>query len=150
MSQKTPSDQGKNPAQTPAVPVHGRASASAAGFPEKQGLYDPANEKDSCGVGFICDIKGRPSRQIIEDALNMNCCMEHRGGVGYEKNTGDGAGILLGLPQKFLAKVAETDLGQALPEVGQFGVGNVFLPLDPAERSRCHRASEGVVVWMST
>ena len=50
--------------------------------PEKRGLYDPANEKDSCGVGFICDIKGRPSRQIVEDTLNMNSCMEHRGGVG--------------------------------------------------------------------
>ena len=106
-------------------------------FPAKQGLYDPANEKDSCGVGFVCDIKGRPSRSIIEDALNMNCCMEHRGGVGYEKNTGDGAGILLGLPHKFLGKVAESALATALPAPGDFGVGNVFLPNDEKARAHC-------------
>ena len=59
------------------------------GLPPKQGLYDPAFEKDSCGIGFVCDIKGRPSRVIVEDALGMNCSMEHRGGLGYETNTGD-------------------------------------------------------------
>jgi len=85
------------------------------GQPPKLGLYDPDTEKDSCGVGFICDIKGRPSRQIIEDARDMNCCMEHRGGVGYEKNTGDGAGMLLGLPDKFLRKIAKSDFGVDLP-----------------------------------
>ena len=116
-----------------------------AGFPEKQGLYDPANEKDSCGVGFICDIKGRPSRGIVEDALNMNCCMEHRGGVGYEKNTGDGAGILLGLPHKFLAKAASADLDTQLPAAGEFGVGNVFLPIDDDERERCKAVFEAEI-----
>ena len=70
-------------------------------LPAKHGLYDPANEKDGCGVGFICDIKGRPSHQIVADAAAMNCCMEHRGGVGYEKNSGDGAGILTGLPHAY-------------------------------------------------
>ncbi len=85
------------------------------GLPSKHGLYDPAQERDSCGVGFICDIKGRPSRRIIEDALAMNCCMEHRGGLGYEKNTGDGAGMLLGLPDKFLRRVAKSELGISLP-----------------------------------
>jgi Glutamate synthase domain 1 len=59
------------------------------GLPERQGLYDPNTEHDSCGVCFVCDIKGRPSRSIIEDAQSMNCCMDHRGGQGYEKNTGD-------------------------------------------------------------
>ncbi|MDA1073973.1 MAG: glutamate synthase-related protein, partial [Proteobacteria bacterium] len=105
--------------------------------PEKRGLYDPAFEKDSCGVGFICDIHGRPSRQIIEDAAKMNCCMEHRGGLGYEKNTGDGAGILVGLPHQFLVKVAKSDLGAELPERNAYGVGNVFLPTDNAERTHC-------------
>jgi len=114
-----------------------RVTESLTAFPAKQGLYDPANEKDSCGVGFICDIKGRPSRSIIEDALNMNCCMEHRGGVGYEKNTGDGAGILVGLPHKFLAKVAQTALGITLPAAGEFGVGNVFLPINDQARAHC-------------
>jgi len=110
---------------------------AGSAFPPKRGLYDPANEKDSCGVGFICDIKGRPSRSIVEDALSMNCCMEHRGGVGYEQNTGDGAGILLGLPRKFLARVARKELDRDLPEAGEFGVGNVFLPNDPAARKHC-------------
>ena len=86
------------------------------GLPRKQGLYDPALEKDSCGVGFICDIKGRPSREIIEYAEHMNCCMIHRGGVGYEKNSGDGAGILTGLPHEFLQGIAQQELGVDLPE----------------------------------
>ncbi|MEE3110151.1 MAG: hypothetical protein VX323_08905, partial [Pseudomonadota bacterium] len=81
------------------------------GLPERQGLYDPSTEHDSCGVGFVCDIKGRPSRSIITDAQNMNCCMDHRGGQGYEKNTGDGAGILTGLPHAFFAAVAQEELG---------------------------------------
>ncbi|MEJ2087362.1 MAG: glutamate synthase subunit alpha, partial [Gammaproteobacteria bacterium] len=113
--------------------------------PERRGLYDPANEKDSCGVGFICDIKGRPSRQIIDDALTMNCCMGHRGGVGYEKNTGDGAGILTGLPDKFLRRVAEAQLGIELPATGQYGVGNVFLPTDEAERDHCKTVFEAEI-----
>jgi len=112
------------------------------GLPPKLGLYDPDTEKDSCGVGFICDIKGRPSRQIIEDARDMNCCMEHRGGVGYEKNTGDGAGMLLGLPDRFLRRIAGADLGVELPEAGQYGVGNVFLPTDENERAHCQRVLE--------
>ena len=107
------------------------------GLPPKRGLYDPDSEKDSCGVGFICDIKGRPSRHIIEDAQAMNCCMEHRGGVGYEKNTGDGAGILVGLPDGFLRKVAQSDLNIDLPASGEYGVGNVFLPTDEAQREHC-------------
>ena len=107
-------------------------------LPEKAGLYDPANEKDGCGVGFICDIKGRPSHQIIADAAAMNCCMEHRGGVGYEKNTGDGAGILTGLPHAMLQDIAQQVFDQALPEPGGYGVGNVFLPTDATELSLIH------------
>ncbi len=112
------------------------------GLPPKRGLYDPDNEKDSCGVGFICDIKGRSSRQIVEDARTMNCCMEHRGGVGYEKTTGDGAGMLMGLPDKFLRKIAAVDLGVELPARGRYGVGNVFLPTDAAERAHCQQVLE--------
>jgi glutamate synthase (NADPH) large chain len=113
-----------------------------AGLPPRRGLYDPDLEKDSCGVGFICDIKGRSSREIIEQARDMNCCMEHRGGVGYEKNTGDGAGILVGLPDTFLRKIARSGLGVELPPRGQYGVGNVFLPTDTAERAHCVRVLE--------
>ena len=114
------------------------------GLPEQQGLYDPANEKDACGVGFVCDIKGRPSRQIVEEALHMNCCMEHRGGVGYEQNTGDGAGILLGLPDAFMRQQAEK-LGFSLPAAGEYGVGNVFLPRDESARALCMRTLEAQV-----
>ncbi len=116
---------------------HGRPSEPKDIWPSKRGLYDPDSERDNCGVGFVCDIKGRSSRQIILDAHDMNCCMEHRGGVGYEKNTGDGAGILVGLPDKFLRKIAETDLSATLPARGQYGVGNVFLPTDETERAHC-------------
>ena len=96
------------------------------GLPKRHGLYDPALEKDSCGVGFICDIKGRPSREIIEHAEHMNCCMVHRGGLGYEKNTGDGAGILTGLPHKFFVKIARDELKVELPDPGSYGAGIVF------------------------
>ena len=112
------------------------------GFPPASGLYDPANEKDACGVGFICDIKGRPSHQIVADAAFMNCCMEHRGGVGYETNTGDGAGILTGLPHKLLEHIAREELGVTLPATGDYGVGNVFLPVDEDERARCKAVFE--------
>ena len=114
-------------------------TAKLPGLPPKQGLYDPAFEKDSCGVGFICDIKGRASRGIVDDALSMNCCMEHRGGLGYEKNTGDGAGILLGLPDRFLRRAARDELGIDLPARGSYGVGIVFLPTDAGERETCRR-----------
>ena len=117
-------------------------TARTPGLPPKRGLYDPAFEKDSCGVGFICDIKGRPSRGIVEDALSMNCCMEHRGGLGYEKNTGDGAGILLGLPDRFLRRAAGGELGFDLPERGSYGVGIVFLPTDSGEREACKHVLE--------
>jgi glutamate synthase domain-containing protein 2/glutamate synthase domain-containing protein 1/glutamate synthase domain-containing protein 3 len=115
------------------------------GFPPASGLYDPANEKDACGVGFICDIKGRPSHQIVADAAFMNCCMEHRGGVGYETNTGDGAGILTGLPHKLLEHVAREELGVTLPATGNYGVGNVFLPVDDDERARCKAVFEAQI-----
>ncbi|MBT6450287.1 MAG: hypothetical protein HOK62_06185, partial [Verrucomicrobiales bacterium] len=68
------------------------------GFPKKQGLYDPANEKDSCGVGFVAHVKGVPSHQIVLDAIQMLKNMDHRGACGCEANTGDGSGILTGLP----------------------------------------------------
>ena len=77
------------------------------GFPEKTGLYDPAMEKDSCGVGFVANIKGQPSHQIMLDAYHINSRMDHRGGCGFEANTGDGAGILMALPHSFFQKIAK-------------------------------------------
>ena len=115
------------------------------GFPEKQGLYDPANEKDSCGVGFVANLKGEPNHQNVLDALQMLVNMEHRGGCGCEPNTGDGAGILVGLPESFLRKVAKDELGVSLPEKGQFGAGLVFLPKIDSERKKCIQAVEAII-----
>ena len=107
------------------------------GYPEKTGLYDPAQEKDSCGVGFVANIKGVPSRQIMLDAYHINSRMEHRGGCGFEANTGDGAGILIAIPHSFFQKIAEEELNSELPPVGQYAVGNIFFPVEKGEREIC-------------
>ncbi len=105
--------------------------------PSAEGLYDPANEHDSCGVGFVAHVKGQPSHQIVRDAEHLLCRMDHRGARGAESNTGDGAGILTALPHAFLARVAREELDAELPVPGRFGAGVVFLPRDEAERERC-------------
>ena len=115
------------------------------GPPPARGLYDPRFEHESCGVGFVCHIKGRASRGILDDAKHINCSMNHRGGIGYEPNTGDGAGVLTALPHKLLARVARRALGRELPGPGRYGVGNVFLPHDPAERRECKALVEATV-----
>ncbi|MDR1931706.1 MAG: glutamate synthase large subunit [Spirochaetales bacterium] len=101
--------------------------------PEKYGLYDPAFEKDSCGVGFVAHIKGKRSHSIISDAKEVLVNMAHRGAVGSEKNTGDGAGILVATPYEFLEKAARA-AGFTLPERGLYGAGIVFLSRDASER----------------
>jgi len=98
--------------------------------PQVQGLYDPALDKDSCGVGFIADIKGRKSHKIIEDALAILCNLEHRGAVGADPRAGDGAGILVQVPHKFFTKVAAKQ-GFKLPKPGEYAVGQLFMPRDP-------------------
>ncbi|MBT4255150.1 MAG: glutamate synthase subunit alpha, partial [Gammaproteobacteria bacterium] len=115
------------------------------GFPEKTGLYDPAQEKDSCGVGFVANIKGQPSHQIMLDAYHLNSRMDHRGGCGFEANTGDGAGILTALPHAFFHKIAEKELGITLPEAGLFAVGNIFLPQIEEERAKCHQVIKQII-----
>ncbi|MCG6938287.1 MAG: glutamate synthase large subunit [Gammaproteobacteria bacterium] len=114
-------------------------------LPEKQGLYDPAFEKDSCGVGFVAHIKGKPSHQIVLDAEIMLQRMEHRGGCGCEANTGDGAGILTGMPHDFCVKVAKQDLGVDLPAAGLYAAGNVFLPTDEEQRMYCITEVEKII-----
>ena len=76
------------------------------GLPEKQGLYDPQFEHDACGVGFVCQMKGKRSHEIVEQALTILVNLDHRGACGCEANTGDGAGILMQVPHGFLRKVA--------------------------------------------
>ena len=115
-------------------------------LPPKQGLYDPAHEHDSCGVGFVAHIKGVPSHQILLDAEEILRNMDHRGACGCEANTGDGAGMLTALPHKFLQKVVKADLGINLPSAGSFAAGNVFLPQLQAEREKCKAVFEELVV----
>jgi glutamate synthase (NADPH/NADH) large chain len=105
----------------------------ASGLPQAEGLYDPALEKDSCGVGFIADIKGRKSHQIVEDGLTILLNLEHRGAVGADPRAGDGAGILVQIPHRFFAREADR-LGFSLPEPGQYAAGFLFMPHDAALR----------------
>src|SRR5262245_13936800 len=109
--------------------------AAPAGPPAAQGLYDPAHEHDACGVGFVCDIKGKKSHAIVRQALTVLINLLHRGACGCEANTGDGAGILLQMPDKFLRKVAG-GLGITLPGPKEYGAGLVFLPRDGAQREK--------------
>ncbi len=108
----------------PAVP---RPAAPPSAVPAKQGLYDPAHEHDACGVAFVADIAGRASHDIVDQGLTALRNMEHRGASGSEPDSGDGAGILVQLPDAFLRAVAPA----ALPEPGQYAVGTAFLPTSP-------------------
>src|SRR5713226_2433880 len=101
-------------------------SRTKAGFPPKQGLYDPQFEHDACGVGFVVNIKGRKSGQIVRQALNVLLNLRHRGACGCEANTGDGAGILLQTPHAFL-KEACAEAKIQLPAPREYGVGMVYL-----------------------
>ncbi|HCX86639.1 MAG TPA: glutamate synthase subunit alpha, partial [Gammaproteobacteria bacterium] len=111
----------------------------------RQGLYDPAYEHDSCGVGLVAHIKGVPSRTIVDDAYMILKSMEHRAGVGAQPNSGDGAGILTALPYDFLARVVPEGLGVEIPVAGALGVGLVFLPQDLKERAFCKQAVESLI-----
>ena len=115
------------------------------GFPAKQGLYDPEFEKDSCGVGFVAHVKGVPSHQIVVDADTILRNMDHRGACGCEHNTGDGAGILVALPDKFLRRVAKSQFDVELPAKGLWAAGNIFFPKIAAERDKCRRAMNRLI-----
>jgi len=111
------------------------------GFPEPQGLYDPGYEKDSCGVGFVCDIAGRASHDIIERGIEVLKNLLHRGAAGADAGTGDGAGILVQTPDRFLRSVCEP-LGMSLPAMEAYGVAMMFLPLEPEAQAACRSAVE--------
>src|SRR5262245_10284437 len=113
--------------------------------PQAQGLYDPRNEHDACGVGFIVNVRGQKSHQLLLDAQQILVNLQHRGACGCEDNTGDGAGLMLQVPHKFLTKAC-TEIGIKLPgEPGEYGVGIVFLPSDPAQRKFCEEAFERTI-----
>ena len=112
--------------------------------PEPQGLYDPAHEHDACGVGFVAHIKGKKSHSIVEQGLTVLRNLTHRGAVGWDPKLSDGAGCLIQIPDRFLREVMAKQ-GVELPPAGQYGVGMVFLPRDPASRFACEYEIERAI-----
>ncbi len=110
----------------------------------EQGLYLPQYEHDSCGIGFVANIKGGKSHEIVEDALKILIRMEHRGATGAESNSGDGAGILTQMPHDFFQRECEK-LHIILPEPKNYAVGMVFLPTDESDRAFCERTLERII-----
>ena len=107
-------------------------------LPEAHGLYDPRFEHDACGVSFVVDITGTKSRDIVDTALGALCNLDHRGASGAEVNTGDGAGILLQVPDAFLRAVTPFEL----PAPDAYGVGLAFLPSDETDAEKARAAVE--------
>lgn len=111
-----------------------------SGMPMKQGLYDPSDERENCGVGFIAQTNGQRSHVILEQGLQILKKLKHRGAVGADPTTGDGAGIMVQMPHEFLKKQLENQ-GIQLPDLGEYAAGMLFLPQEPNTRLYC----EGVV-----
>ena len=109
-----------------------------------QGLYNPANEHDACGVGFVAHIKGKKSHAIVEQGLSVLKNLSHRGAVGWDPKLSDGAGCLIQIPDRFYREVMAKQ-GVKLPPAGQYGVGMVFLPRDPASRIACEYEIERAI-----
>jgi glutamate synthase (NADPH) large chain len=114
------------------------------GLPEPQGLYHPSHEHDACGIGFVANIKGHKSHDIIEKGIQILINLTHRGACGCDPETGDGAGLLIQIPHKFFAREAAT-LGFTLPAPGEYGVGMVFLPVEPHQRLQAEGIIERIV-----
>jgi glutamate synthase domain-containing protein 2/glutamate synthase domain-containing protein 1/glutamate synthase domain-containing protein 3 len=113
--------------------------------PQAEGLYDPRNEHDACGVGFIVNIRGQKSHKLVQDAIQILVNLQHRGACGCEDNSGDGAGLLLQIPEKFLRRVCRESNIKLSGKPGDWGVGMVFLPSDPAERLHCEKLFEQTI-----
>ena len=114
------------------------------GSPAGPGLYDPRNEHDSCGVGFVVNIKGARSHDIVLKGIEVLNNLTHRGACGCDPRTGDGAGMLLQIPHEFLSRETRK-VGFELPARGEYGVGMLFLPLDDEKRKAAEEIVESVV-----
>lgn len=121
-----------------------QAKSNHTSYPDKQGLYDPMQEHDACGIGFVANVKGIKSHDIVEQALTILVNLAHRGGCGSEPNTGDGAGVTLQIPHKFFKSVCP-EIGIAIPDEKEYGVGMVFLPTDPAVLTACQSKFEEII-----
>ena len=113
-------------------------------MPRAQGLYDPANERDACGVGFVADMKNRKSHAILEKGLQILVNLDHRGATGADATLGDGCGVLTQIPHPFFAQEC-AKLGMNLPEPGHYAIGQFFMPRDSEARSQVERLVEEVV-----
>ncbi len=111
---------------------------------KQQGLYYPEFEHDSCGVGFLCDVKGNRSNKLVRDSLAVLKRLAHRGAVGSDPKTGDGAGILIQMPHELFCDVAE-EVGFSLPQFGYYGTGMIFLPTKSSERKFCKDVFKKVI-----
>ena len=114
------------------------------GVPPAQGLYDPAQEHDACGIGFVASIRGEKSHDIIRDGIQVLLNLAHRGACGCDAETGDGAGVLIQIPHKFYAREC-AKLGFELPLPGSYGVGMTFLPVEKHPRLQCEGIIERIV-----
>ncbi len=117
---------------------------TSQGLPRPQGLYHPSHEHDACGIGFVVNINGEPSHDIILKGLQILINLTHRGACGCDPETGDGAGILIQIPHAFFARECAS-LGFTLPPAGEYGLGMVFLPVEPAQRLLCEGILERIV-----
>ena len=115
------------------------------GLPEAQGLYDPRNERDACGIGFVANIKGEKSHDIIVKGIQVLINLTHRGACGCDAETGDGAGILIQVPHQFFVRECAS-LGFRLPAPGEYGVGIIFFPVEKADRLQCEGVLERVAI----
>jgi len=116
----------------------------STGLPERQGLYDPRMEHDACGIGFVANIKGQKSHDIIVKGIQVLINLTHRGACGCDPETGDGAGVLIQIPHKFFARECAR-LGFTLPGAGEYGIGMAFLPVEPHPRLQCEGIVERIV-----
>jgi glutamate synthase domain-containing protein 2/glutamate synthase domain-containing protein 1/glutamate synthase domain-containing protein 3 len=116
----------------------------STGLPAAQGLYDPRNEHDACGIGFVASVRGHKSHDIIVKGIEVLINLTHRGACGCDPKTGDGAGVLIQIPHKFFAREC-AKLGFTLPPTGEYGVGMMFLPVEPHARLQCEGIVERIV-----
>ncbi len=114
------------------------------GLPQAQGLYDPAHEHDACGIGFVANVRGQKSHDIIDKGIEVLINLTHRGACGCDPETGDGAGILIQIPHDFFVRVC-AKLGFKLPAAGSYGVGMTFLPVEKHHRLQCEGILERIL-----
>src|ERR1700722_13283860 len=124
--------------------IVGSPEIGTTGLPGRQGLYDPRNEHDACGMGFVANIKGQKSHDIIEKGIQILINLTHRGACGCDPETGDGAGLLIQIPHTFFAREAAS-LGFTLPAPGEYGIGMVFLPVEKHQRLQTEGIIERIV-----